>query len=443
MRARIHIILCSLLTIAAVIGLFWAVESGIEAQRMRRTLEDAYTSRLYEAQEHLQAMALKLGKLPAASSTRTRVELLTGISRQADSVVSVLAALPLSHAAMGDTVKFCNQVSEYTLGLALSAAAGVSTPQADAEQLDMLKNQCTLLAGRFATAQGSGQELHWAAQDGIFYEPAQLDARPLEQVADADNGMDYPSMIYDGAFSDARHRGTPKALGSKQVTQEEAIGIARSFIGPERVRSAAAGAPAGGTLESWGVTLTLTDGTVLNADVTRQGGQMLWIMPEQAAFQPSLTLEECETAARHFLSSRGYGDMEPNHYQVYNGLAVINFVAVQDGVLLYPDLVKVQMRMDTGELVGLESNNYLMNHTSRPALTPVLSQQQARERVSKRLEVSGMRLCVIPHLGGERLCWEAAGQYGENEYRVYVDAHTGEEIEVLQMVDLSSGRMAA
>ena len=45
---------------------------------------------------------------------------------------------------------------------------------------------------------------------------------------------------------------------------------------------------------------------------------------------------------------RDSGEMEANHYQVYDGLAVINFVAVQDGVLLYPDLVKVQVRMDTG-----------------------------------------------------------------------------------------------
>ena len=42
---------------------------------------------------------------------------------------------------------------------------------------------------------------------------------------------------------------------------------------------------------------------------------------------------------RDFLLDRGYGEMEANHYQVYDGLAVINFVAVQDGVLLYPCLL--------------------------------------------------------------------------------------------------------
>ena len=156
-----------------------------------------------------------------------------------------------------------------------------------------------------------------------------------------------------------------------------------------------------------------------------------------------LTLEESAEAARTFLEQRGYGEMEANHYQVYDGMAVINFVPVQDGVLLYPDLVKVQVRMDTGELVGLEANNYLMNHIGREALAPVLTAQEALERVNGRLEARQPRLCVIPYLGGERLCYEIPGSYENREYRVYIDAITGEEAEVLVIVDSGGGVMAA
>ena len=445
MRKRVCLLLMGVLTLALVIALFGAVEKTTEANRLRRAVEEAFHGRLQEVQEHLQAMALKLGKLPAAGEKRTRVELLTGVSRQADSAASAIAALPLSHAAMGDTVKFCNQVSEYTFMLALEAAAGGEMNAASQEKLSEMKSQCMLLSGQLATAHSAmtAKELLFTSDQNVFYAPVQLDARPLEQVADADNGMDYPSMIYDGAFSDARHRGTPKALGSETVTQEDAIRIARDFVGPERVRNASPGTDAGGTLESWGVTLTLHDGTILNADVTRQGGQMLWMMPEHAAFQPLLTLEECEQAARQFLSSRGYENMEANHFQVYNGLAVINFAAVQDGVLLYPDLIKVQVRMDTGELVGLESNNYLMNHTCRMGLTPSVTQQQALEKVSDALKVHSVRLCIIPYRDQERLCWEAAGVYDTQEYRVYIDASTGEELQVLMMISTPEGELSA
>lgn len=445
MRLKHHILLYTFLSVAVLLSISLALDYGIRAQRSAQALEDAYAQRVLETQEHLQAIGLKLGKAPVAADARTQVELLAGISRQADSVVSGLSALPLSHIAMSDTLKFCNQLSEYAMVLALSVAAGQPLTEQETAELVSLESQCALLTGQFATARETmvAESLRLTARPGVFYAEAQAAQRPLEQVADPDNGMDYPSMIYDGAFSDARHYGSPKALGEGRIDQRQAMEAARAFVGEERVRSVEAAPDSGGALASYGVKLTLNDGVVLNAEVTRQGGKMLWMVPEHAAFEPGWTLEECAEAARDFLLDRGYGEMEANHYQVYDGLAVINFVAVQDGVLLYPDLVKVQVRMDTGEVVGLEANNYLMNHTERTGLSPALSGEQALEKASSRLEAGQARLCVIPYREGERLCYEVPGRYEGREYRVYIDAITGEEAEVLMMVDSVGGRMAA
>lgn len=445
MRLKHHILLYTFLSVAVLLSIYLALDYGIQAQRSAQALEDAYAQRVLETQEHLQAIGLKLGKAPVAADARTQVELLAGISRQADSVVSGLSALPLSHIAMSDTLKFCNQLSEYAMVLALSVAAGQPLTEQETAELVSLESQCALLTGQFATARETmvAESLRLTARPGVFYAEAQAAQRPLEQVADPDSGMDYPSMIYDGAFSDARHYGSPKALGEGRIDQRQAMEAARAFVGEERVRSVEAAPDSGGALASYGVKLTLNDGVVLNAEVTRQGGKMLWMVPEHAAFEPGWTLEECAEAARDFLLDRGYGEMEANHYQVYDGLAVINFVAVQDGVLLYPDLVKVQVRMDTGEVVGLEANNYLMNHTERTGLSPALSGEQALEKASSRLEAGQARLCVIPYREGERLCYEVPGRYEGREYRVYIDAITGEEAEVLMMVDSVGGRMAA
>ena len=445
MRLKHHILLYTFLSVAVLLSIYLALDYGIRAQRSAQALEDAYAQRVLETQEHLQAIGLKLGKAPVAADARTQVELLAGISRQADSVVSGLSALPLSHIAMSDTLKFCNQLSEYAMVLALSVAAGQPLTEQETAELVSLESQCALLTGQFATARETmvAESLRLTARPGVFYAEAQAAQRPLEQVADPDNGMDYPSMIYDGAFSDARHYGSPKALGEGRIDQRQAMEAARAFVGEERVRSVEAAPDSGGALASYGVKLTLNDGVVLNAEVTRQGGKMLWMVPEHAAFEPGWTLEECAEAARDFLLDRGYGEMEANHYQVYDGLAVINFVAVQDGVLLYPDLVKVQVRMDTGEVVGLEANNYLMNHTERTGLSPALSGEQALEKASSRLEAGQARLCVIPYREGERLCYEVPGRYEGREYRVYIDAIAGEEAEVLMMVDSVGGRMAA
>ena len=442
MKPKHHLILYTFLGAAAVLSLLLTFSYATQAQRSAQALEDSYTQRVLEAQEHLQSLAIRLDKTAAVQDVRMQVELLSGAARQADQVVSDLTALPLSHVAMSHTIKFCNQLSEYALMQALLCASGQPMGEKTLQDLKGMGHSCTLLMGQLATARDAmlAQSLKMGMDSSVFYEEAQLSSRPLEQVGDPDHGMEYPAMIYDGAFSDARHAGKPKALGEGSITMEDAVQIARRFIGEHRVQSAVPGVETGGALPCYGVTLTLTDGVVLNADVTRQGGKLLWIMPEHAAFQPGLTLEECTQKAQAFLQSRGYGPMEANHYQVYDGLAVINFAAAQDGVLLYPDLIKVQIRMDTGELVGLESNNYLMNHTQRTNLTASIPQEEAMKNVS--LAGKTTRLCIIPYRGDEKLCWEVSGMQNDSEYRVYVDAHTGEELEVLKMIREPMGEFA-
>lgn len=438
-------ILMGILGVALALAVVFGISRSTLAGRMTRRLESSYTQRLMESQEHLQAISLKLSKSPLAADARLQVELLVGVSRQADGVVSGLSALPLSHAAMGDTIKFCNQLSDYALQQALLVASGQPLGEETLERLIKLRDQCTLLSGQLAVAQESmlKNSMQLAGQEAVFYAPAQLSDRPLEAVADKDHGMDYPAMIYDGAFSDATHFGPPKALGDREVSAEEALTIARDFVGAERVSEAESVGETAGLLAGYSITLTLKDGTVLNAEITRQGGKMLWLMPEHAAFVQKLSVEDCAARAAAFLESRGYGEMEQNHIRVYDGLCVINFVAVQDGVLLYPDLVKIQLRMDTGEVVGLEANNYLMNHPRRDNLVPVYSKMQALQQVSTHLGATDARLCLIPHLGEERLCYEVAGEYEDNEYRVYIDALTGEEVEILMMMQDAEGQLSA
>lgn len=437
-------ILAAVLGLCLCAALVYGAWQSREAHQLARQLESGYTRRLMESQEHLQAIGIKLSKSPLAGDVRLQVQLLAEVSRQADGVVSGLSALPLSHAAMSDTIRFCNQLSEYALLQALRVASGQPLEEETVSRLQALREQCALLTGQLAVAQQSmlAEGMRLAAEGNVFYAPAQADSRPLEMVGDKDHGMDYPTMVYDGAFSDATHYGQPKALGEGEIAPEEALTIARDFVGADRVRAAAHAGEAAGLLAGYRVTLTLQDGTVLNAEVTRQGGKMLWLMPEHASFAQRLPVEECTARGAEFLQSRGFGETEANHVRVYDGLCVVNFVPVQDGVLLYPDLVKLQLRMDTGEVVGLESNNYLMNHTRREGLEPVYSRMQVLRQVSPLLMEPTARLCLIPYLGGERLCYEVSGTYGEEAYRIYVDAATGEELEILMMVQDPEGSLS-
>jgi hypothetical protein len=108
-------------------------------------------------------------------------------------------------------VKFAGQVGDYTNTLTQQVASGSPLSDTDLSQINQLLASCVLLSGQLQAAQQDMiyQSMKYSTTGSVFYEDAQAQARPLEQLSDKDKGIDYPTLIYDGAFSDARHGGQP------------------------------------------------------------------------------------------------------------------------------------------------------------------------------------------------------------------------------------------
>lgn len=118
----------------------------------------------------------------------------------------------------------------------------------------------------------------------------------------------------------------------------------------------------------------------------------------------------------------------------------LNFAPVQGGAILYPDLIKVKVCEERGIVTGVEALSYVLNHGERQLSKPSVSKEQAQASINGNIEVSGTRTAVIPFDGEEVLCYEFVGTLDGNDYYVYVDAATGEEIEVLTVIGTAQGR---
>lgn len=85
----------------------------------------------------------------------------------------------------------------------------------------------------------------------------------------------------------------------------------------------------------------------------------------------------------------------------------INFAALQDDVTLYPDLIKVSVAMDNGEILGFDARGYLTNHHQRTFEKPALSMEEAQKKVSPNLTVKNGKMAVVPSTSlTEKLCYE-------------------------------------
>ena len=109
-------------------------------------------------------------------------------------------------------------------------------------------------------------------------------------------------------------------------------------------------------------------------------------------------------------------------------------------MVLYPDMIKVKVCEERGIVTGMEAMSYVKNHSSRHIEGATVTSEQAESAIDGRIEVKGTRLALIPLDGEELLCHEFNGTFDGREYFVYVDARTGEEVQVLTVIGTAQGR---
>lgn len=398
------------LTITIAAGLAFVLV-GFMAYQSRRitmlenTVEEISLSALHQTAEEIDALTLDMEKALLAADPAHAVTLLHNVSQAADSVQRCLTFLPVSHAALRPAQVFANQLADYTAALLPHLVEQGQLTPAERAHLNQQLALCSQLSSQLALA-------HTAAD----LEDLQLDLPVYPQDA-------------------VQARGLPQG----DITQEEALDIARQFVGDHRVTSIHAAPGTTGALPAYGVTVQTSD-VQLNLEVTRQGGKVLWMMPETASFPITQSITACLEAAGLFLESQDLAPMEAVHHQVYDGLCVISMVPVQDKVLLYPDLIRVQVRMDTAQVVGLEAHNYWLHHTQRTLPQPALSAEEAGRQIPN---VQSSRLCLLPYQDEELLCHEFTVLHESETYLIYLDAQSGREVELLKTIPVENGSLTA
>lgn len=393
------------------------LERGLQMQRQRELTDIA---------DAMSDIEINLQKLLIATGTSQSVNLLSRTALLAQHVESGLSRLPLAMDTATDAMKFAGQMGDYALALATQISGGGMLTDEDERQLGGMLTACRALN---AYLEGNSDQIYEALLRG-----------KMELVGEEQSGVTYPTLIYDGPFSDGKLTASPKGLTGERVTREQARAIAARLAGTstDRVQD---GWDSGGAFEAFGFIARTSQGN-LHVQITGQGGHLLWMMPERAEFDARKDRESCLSAAKNWLADSGFGEMQPCFMQEYDGMLVVNFAAMQEGVLLYPDQVKVQVSMESGMVVGAECTQYLTYHENRTTLIPELSEREAQDMVSAKLEILSQRLCVIPGNEAERLCWGFEGMYEGATYWVFIDAKTGETADILRVIETAQGEAA-
>lgn len=433
--------------LAAVAG--WGIYQYKHAADIRQELDNQYNRAFYEMVGYVQNVELLLMKGLVASTPEMAAETLQDAWHQANLAQTNLGQLPITQDVLANTSKFLSQVGDFAYALDRQNINGKGIDDKQYETLQNLHEYSVSLQDGLNNLQDSisGGRIRWneLANKGTQLFQKQSQNMTAQMFTDIDHTFqEFPTLIYDGPFSDHMTSQKPKGLKGDELSKEQAQEKLKEFLGEDRVASIEhAGDIQTDTLPAYNFKIRFKDRPeeeFATADVTKKGGHIIWMLYSRDIGQETLNVDSAKEAARKFLDSRGYKNMKETYYVKEDSMATINFAYEQDDVVIYPDLVKVKIALDTGEIVGFESKGFIMNHTEREIPAPELTEEQARAKVMKRAEIQSIDLAVIPTtFGTELFCYELKGKLNDRDFIVYINANTGKEEQVLMIINTPNG----
>ncbi len=418
--------------LAGVLAFSWAQTARLtEANaRINAVVQKAF----YETCELTEGVSVNFRKALVAGETGQLQALLNEIALQTQGALSNLALLPLGQETVSGTLKFINQAGDFASALSVRLGNGGEVTGEDYEAMSRLSETAA------AFSVGMGRLLDRYERGEAVFDMSDAGTGEERLYPITGPATEYPTLLYDGPFSDGRADGEFKALaGLGAVSEAQARQALTAFAGRQAEELAFTG-ESEIPVACYEYTLRLGNYR-LSAGVTKAGGEVLYMLCDSAAGEAVLTDRQVVDAARAFLLSRGYGEMALSYSSRFEGILTANFAAVQDGVVLYPDLVKVQVSLADGAVIGLEAANYLMNHVNRSLALPKLTEADAVARIGGALTPVSARLCVIPENDGEYLCYEVKAASGQDTFLAYIDAMTGVERRLMQVISDENGAM--
>ena len=439
----IGIIIIALIVTVAILG--YNLYKKLNETRLAS--ENLYNQALYEMVDYLENVENYLAKAQISTSAKHGAETLTSLWREANLAQTYLSMLPVDADELEKTSKFLNQVSDYSYSLSRKNIAGENLNEEDFKNLESLHNYCTELTSSVNQIlyDLNAGTMKWS--DLVKDEKVDF-AQQVSSNFDfagtmEDNFHEYEGLIYDGAYSEHITSADKKGLTGDKISEDDAEKIAREFIGEENVEELSKyGLSENASIPVYTFLVKSKKNENVTVAITETGGHILWINSDRNVEDEKLSFDDANDKGKAFLQSKGFGSMEQTYYLKENGIITINYAFSQDGVIMYPDLIKLKIALDDGEILGMEATGFLNNHTIRDVSKIKISKEQAKTKLNKNLNIEKEDMAVIPtNWKTEILCYEFKGKVQDTEYLVYINAETGDEEDILIITNTPNGTL--
>lgn len=416
----------------------------------RQASENQYNMAFYELVDYVQNVETYLAKSLISSSPEHGAETLTHVWREANLAQAYLSRLPIDSVELEKTAKFLNQVSDYSYSLSRKNIYNEELTEEDLKNLEDLHNYSVELRNTLdqLSADINDGRIKWGeltkkGKVAFAQEVSNISKNSFSNLEE--NFHEYSGLIYDGAFSEHMTSSQKKGLTGDNIDEEKAKQIATDFIGKDRVQEINLSGKSENTdiiTYDFSVKVNNENEENMNISITEKGGHVLLMNYNRNVEAELISQEEADKIGKQFLEDRGLNNMKETYYLKQDGIVTINYAYKQDEVTVYPDLIKLKIALDNGEVMGIETKGYLNSHEERKIPEVKITKEKAKESLNKNLEITSESLAIIPtEWQTEVLCWEFKGKVNDTDFLVYVNAETGKEEDILVITNTPNGTL--
>lgn len=435
-RTFVAVIIALLITIG-VLAFGW-IASRNTATAYAGQLESTYQKSFSELVDNINNVEVNLSKAILSQDNVKKQQLYQKINQQCTLCASNLSNLPINHQSIVETTKFVNQLGGFSYYLTQKLDNGQTLSSADNTSVNELYNWCVYVQtviNDFASDLNDNFNILLSTSIGN----TQSDFDNMFANTSA-TGTEYPTLIYDGPFADSIKNKQMSGLVGEDYSEqqiENKIKIIFKDYNPQEITNTGT---ITGKFEGYNYTFKTKNRTYF-VQVAKKGGVFVSISSYGQLSSSQITLDKAKDEAEIFAKSLGV-DMKSVWSTELNGVAYINLCPIINSTIVYPDMIKAKVSLDTGSIIGWEAQSYCYNHTERKDYNFVITEEQAQKMVNTNFDILSIKKCIIPQeYGSEELCYEYKCTYNNYTYYVYISAKTGQEIETLRVIKTSSGEL--
>lgn len=436
----------TVLGIALIASLIWGYYGRKEARAVENDLGNQYNRAFHELTGYVDNIEVYLYKAQLSSDPAQLATISGDIFREAAAAKSCLGQLPTSQIQLENTAKFLSQVGDYTYVLSQTMINGGKISEEDYNNLASLTEYAVSLNDTLQKTEErlyNGEISFLTDKDengGNVVQAAEGDI--LQDLENVEKSFDeYPSLIYDGPFSEhIENMESYMIKNSPEISSEDALKKAKEFLGSRADSLKVTGETQNSAIDSYTLCSDSNDSHEVCMNITKKGGYMLYFLDNRNVDSENLDINSAIAAAKAYLGSHGFDSMISSYYEKANNVATINFAYVQEDVTCYSDLIKVKVALDNGEIVGMETKGYLMNHRGRSLGEAKLTMDEARAKINSHLNVTGVKKALVPKDSlQEVLCYEFHGTFNDRNFIVYMNVENGREENILLLIESEDG----